>query len=69
MHASSGIRTHDLSVGASEDSSCLKSSGHCDQDIYEYIFDWIISMQLLPVLSRTDAVYSLQGNIFEPPVA
>jgi hypothetical protein len=31
MHASTGIRTHDLSVGASEDSSCLRLRGHCDR--------------------------------------
>jgi hypothetical protein len=27
----SGIRTHDLSVGAGEDSSCLRPRGHCDR--------------------------------------
>jgi hypothetical protein len=31
IHASSGIRTHDLSVGAAEDSSCLRPRGHCDR--------------------------------------
>jgi hypothetical protein len=31
IHASSGIGTHDLSVGADEDSSCLRSRGHCDR--------------------------------------
>jgi hypothetical protein len=31
IHASSGIRTHDLSAGAGEDSSCLRSRGHCDR--------------------------------------
>jgi hypothetical protein len=30
-HASSGIRTQDVSVGAGEDSSCLRPRGHCDQ--------------------------------------
>jgi hypothetical protein len=29
IHASSGIRTHDLSVGAGEDSSWLRYRGHC----------------------------------------
>jgi hypothetical protein len=29
IHASSGIRTHDPSVWAGEDSSCLRLSGHC----------------------------------------
>jgi hypothetical protein len=30
IHASSEIRTHDPSVRASEDSSCLRPRGHCD---------------------------------------
>jgi hypothetical protein len=30
-HALSGIRTHDPSVRASEDSSCLRQRGHCDR--------------------------------------
>jgi hypothetical protein len=29
-HALSGIRTHDSSVPASEDTSCLRLRGHCD---------------------------------------
>jgi hypothetical protein len=32
-HASSGIATHDPSDRASEDSSCLRSRGHCDRRI------------------------------------
>jgi hypothetical protein len=31
IHALSGIRTHDSSVRASEDSSCLRWHGHCDR--------------------------------------
>jgi hypothetical protein len=31
IHALSGIRTHDPSVRASEDSSCLRPHGHCDR--------------------------------------
>jgi hypothetical protein len=31
IHALSGIRTHDPSVRASEDSSCLRPRGHCDR--------------------------------------
>jgi hypothetical protein len=30
IHASSWIRTHDSSVQASENSSCLRPRGHCD---------------------------------------
>jgi hypothetical protein len=31
IHASSGIRNHDPSVLAGEDSSCLRPRGHCDR--------------------------------------
>jgi hypothetical protein len=31
IYALSGIQTHDLSIRAGEDSSCLKPRGHCDQ--------------------------------------
>jgi hypothetical protein len=31
IHASNGIRTHDPSVRASEDSSCLRTRGRCDR--------------------------------------
>jgi hypothetical protein len=31
IHALSGIRTHDPSVRAGEDSSCLRPRGHCDR--------------------------------------
>jgi hypothetical protein len=34
IHALSGIRTHDLSVRASEDSSCLRPRGHCDWHLH-----------------------------------
>jgi hypothetical protein len=30
IHASSEIRTHDPTVRAGEDSSCLRQRGHCD---------------------------------------
>jgi hypothetical protein len=36
IHASSGIRTHDYSVRASEDSSCLRPRGHCDRHLITY---------------------------------
>jgi hypothetical protein len=37
IHALSGIRTHDPSVRASEDSSCFRKRGYCDRLIvYEY---------------------------------
>jgi hypothetical protein len=31
IHTLSGIRTHDPSVRANEDSSCLRPRGHCDR--------------------------------------
>jgi hypothetical protein len=31
MHALSGIRNHDPSVRASEDSSCFRPRGYCDR--------------------------------------
>jgi hypothetical protein len=36
IHALSGIRTHDPSVQASEDSSCLRLRGPCDRRLTNY---------------------------------
>jgi hypothetical protein len=36
VHASNGFRTHDPSIQASEDSSCLKPPGNCDR-LIEYL--------------------------------
>jgi hypothetical protein len=36
IHALSGIRTHDLSVRASEDRSCFKARGYCDRLFIEF---------------------------------
>jgi hypothetical protein len=33
IHALNGIRTHDFSARASEDNSCLRPRGHCDQHL------------------------------------
>lgn len=33
IHASSVIQTHDPSVQASKDSSCLRPYGHCDRQL------------------------------------
>jgi hypothetical protein len=38
IHALSGIRTHDPSVQAGEDSSHLRPRGHSDRDVCLYIF-------------------------------
>jgi hypothetical protein len=37
MRASSGIRTHDPSVWAGEDSLCFRMRGHCDRRQYQSI--------------------------------
>jgi hypothetical protein len=37
MHALSGIRAHDPSVRAGEDSLCLRPRGHCDGLISSYL--------------------------------
>jgi hypothetical protein len=42
IHALSGIRTHDSSVRAVEDSSsCLRPRGHCDRrlDLMQFMFN------------------------------
>jgi hypothetical protein len=36
IHSFSGIRTHDPSARAGEDSSCLRPRGHCDRRAYSY---------------------------------
>jgi hypothetical protein len=36
IHVSSGIRTYDPSVRASENSSCLRPRGHRDRHLYSY---------------------------------
>jgi hypothetical protein len=57
IHALSGIRTHDPSVRASEDISCLRPCGHCDRRIIIHYL-WKISYLMwfgtlgLPTLTR-----------------
>jgi hypothetical protein len=36
IHALSGIRTHDPSVQAREDSLCIRPHGHCDRPFWRY---------------------------------
>jgi hypothetical protein len=44
IHALSGIWTHDLSVLASEDSSCLRPSSYCDRHHhYHHLIDQLIN--------------------------
>jgi hypothetical protein len=44
IHALSGIGTHDPSVLASDDSSCLRPRGHCDRlmSIYSLYFESVL---------------------------
>jgi hypothetical protein len=37
VHALSGIRTHDPSVRAGEDGSCLRLRDHCDRRVEMYL--------------------------------
>jgi hypothetical protein len=41
IHALSEIRTHDPSVRASEDSSCLRLSGHCNRQNLIKFYYWL----------------------------
>jgi hypothetical protein len=59
IHALNGIRTHDPSVRASEDSSCLRPRSHCDRHMFismsikftiEILFVIPIYFLLLPLL-------------------
>jgi hypothetical protein len=52
----SGIRTHDLSVGAGEDSSCLRPRGHCDRQLQiqrQYLSGYAVNSSV-PVRSCTN---------------
>jgi hypothetical protein len=42
IHALSRIRTHDPSVRASEDSSCLRPRGHCNRQVYNYLRNFLL---------------------------
>jgi hypothetical protein len=59
IHALSGIRTHDLSVRASEDSSCLKLRGHCDR-----LWTSIISIYSL-VYGHKWLIWNVRAYIYE----
>jgi hypothetical protein len=54
IHVLSGIRTHDHSMRASEDSSCLRSRGHCDRifnQLLALIFPLYISVHSFQVVN------------------
>jgi hypothetical protein len=57
IHALSGIRTHDPSVRASEDSSCLRPRGHCDRHVQTcYKLKRFTTCLSLSVISRYHTV-------------
>jgi hypothetical protein len=53
MHISSGIRTHDFSVWAGENSSCLRPSGHYDQK-YRSQVNWNVSKHVYDLILSTN---------------
>jgi hypothetical protein len=52
IHASTGIRTHDPSVRAGEDCSCLRPRGHCDLNPSPYA-DIKYSLYRVPLVRET----------------
>jgi hypothetical protein len=69
-HTLSGIRTHDLSVGAGEDSSCLRTRGHCDRlnnlkrnIYYRVVPDAICTYYISQTLCLFSSVHRLILNV------
>jgi hypothetical protein len=58
IHALSGIRTHDPSVRASENISCLRPRGHCDRPIY-----YKVTVKLFQCLTEHHITRSYWGMI------
>jgi hypothetical protein len=50
IHASTGIRTHDPSVRAGEDGSCLRLRGHCDRRFRPYRVGFMTNLVCLTTL-------------------
>jgi hypothetical protein len=58
IHASSGIRTHDPSVRAVEDSTCLRPRGHCDRPKQK-------ANTILELRNSAIKSWSLEGNGYQ----
>jgi hypothetical protein len=56
IHALSGTRTHDPSVRASEDSSCLRPRGHCDLPQLNILVAIILSLPRFHPLNQSDEI-------------
>jgi hypothetical protein len=65
IHALRGIPTHDPSVRASEDSSCLRPRGYCDR-LYARIVN---TNHLSVIISRLNNVTLQKGHKYVPPGA
>jgi hypothetical protein len=65
IHALSGIRTHDPSVWASEDSSWLRLRGYCDQQCIIYTVE-TASLNQLTIDKSIKTQPPLIGTGFEP---
>jgi hypothetical protein len=63
IHAMSGIRTHDPSVRASEDSSCLRLPGYCGRLLYDIT---ILNPQKHRSLSQMYRVRTQKTVLFTP---
>jgi hypothetical protein len=59
IHVLSGIRTHDLSVRASEGGSCLRPLGYCDRrrsELLKYTYIFTFSLSVLWFTSKSCTV-------------
>jgi hypothetical protein len=57
IHVSSEIRTHDTSVSAGEDISCIRPRGHCDRHVsfhvqeIKHMYSFILTVQAVTCVS------------------
>jgi hypothetical protein len=63
IHASSGVRTHDPSVRAAEDSTCLRPRGHWDQQMFILIY---VNELCSPFANNTRSAYIKRIITFLP---
>jgi hypothetical protein len=65
IHVLSGIRTHDPRVRASENSSCLKPSGHYDRLYNIYLFKNLVYTIRAVVLAEEITLFKFAGRVVE----
>jgi hypothetical protein len=77
IHALSGIQTHDHSLWANEDSSCLRSLGDCDQLTHVYLHKIrntgynlleLFSCKLLKILDKESFTSKIYWDQHPPPI-